>query len=42
MGSGSALKRAFKKEGKNNFSKEIIKFFDNRQDLEEYEKKNCQ
>ena len=39
MGSGSALKRAFKKEGKNNFSKEIIKFFDNRQDLEEYEKK---
>ena len=39
MGSGSALKRAYKKEGKDNFHKEIIRFFDNRQDLEDYEKK---
>lgn len=38
MGSGRALIRAFKKYGKENFIKEIIKFFDTREELSNYEK----
>lgn len=37
MGSGSRLKIAIKKYGIENFSKEIIKFFDNREELAKYE-----
>ena len=37
MGSGSRLKIAIKKYGIENFSKEIIKFFDNRKELAKYE-----
>ena len=37
MGSGLKLKRAFKKYGIENFSKEIIKFFDTREELSDYE-----
>lgn len=37
MGSGSRLKIAIKKYGIENFSKEIIKFFDNREELAQYE-----
>lgn len=37
MGSGLKLKRAFKKYGIENFSKEIIKFFDTRKELSDYE-----
>lgn len=37
MGSGSRLKRAYKKYGKENFKKEILKYFDNREDLAQYE-----
>lgn len=39
MGSGTALRRAFKNYGIENFSKEIIKFFDSREELELYEAK---
>ena len=38
MGSGVAIKRAIKKYGAENFSKEIIKYFDNTDDAYEYEK----
>lgn len=38
MGSGRALIRAFKKYGKENFIKEIIKFFDTREELSNYER----
>lgn len=37
MGSGLKLKRAFKKYGIENFTKEIIKFFDTREELADYE-----
>lgn len=37
MGSGLKLKRAFKKYGIENFSKEIIKFFATREELADYE-----
>jgi hypothetical protein len=37
MGSGTNLKRAIKKYGIRNFTKEIIKFFDNRKDCAKYE-----
>ena len=37
MGSGSRLKIAIKKYGIENFSKEIIKFFNNREELANYE-----
>lgn len=37
MGSGLKLKRAFKKYGIENFSKEILKFFDTREELTDYE-----
>ena len=37
MGSGLKLKRAFKKYGIENFSKEILKFFDTREELADYE-----
>ena len=37
MGSGSRLKIAIKKYGIENFSKEIIKFFNNREELDKYE-----
>ena len=37
MGSGSRLKIAIKKYGIENFSKKIIKFFDNRKELAKYE-----
>jgi hypothetical protein len=30
MGSGTALELAFKKYGKNNFKKDILKYFDSR------------
>lgn len=39
MGSGSFLKREYKKWGKDNFVKEILKFFDDRKTLAEYEAK---
>lgn len=38
MGSGTFLKREYKKYGKNSFFKEILRFFDNREDLINYEK----
>lgn len=38
MGSGRALIRAFKKYGKENFIKEIIKLFNSREELANYEK----
>ena len=37
MGSGLKLKRAFKKYGIENFSKEILKFFNTRKELSDYE-----
>ncbi len=37
MGSGNILRRFIKKYGKDKFTKEIIKFFDNRKDLSSYE-----
>ena len=37
MGSGVALHCAYKRYGIENFTKEILKFFDNRSDLEKYE-----
>lgn len=37
MGSGTLIKREYKKHGKDQFIKEFIKFFDNRQDLIKYE-----
>lgn len=37
MGSGLKLKRAYKKYGIENFSKEIIKFFNTREELSDYE-----
>ncbi len=37
MGSGSRLKRAYKKYGIENFSKEILKYFDTREELAQYE-----
>ena len=37
MGSGLKLKRAYKKYGIENFSKEILKFFDTREELSDYE-----
>ena len=37
MGSGTLLKRDYKIYGRDNFTKEIIKFFDNRSDLIKYE-----
>lgn len=37
MGSGLKLNRAYKKYGIENFSKEIIKFFDTREELADYE-----
>ena len=37
MGRGLKLKRAFKKYGIENFSKEILKFFDTREELADYE-----
>jgi hypothetical protein len=38
LGSGRVIKRALKKYGKENFVKEILEFFDNRQQLAEAEK----
>lgn len=38
-GSGVLLREAFDKYGKENFTTEILKFFDNREELSEYEKK---
>ena len=38
MGSGTLLHRAFKQYGVENFQKDIIKFFDTREDLANYEK----
>lgn len=37
MGSGRRLKRAVKKFGKENFQKEILKFFESREDASKYE-----
>ena len=37
MGSGSRLHRAYEKYGIENFEKEILKFFDSREELESYE-----
>ena len=37
MGSGTFLKKEYKKWGKDSFIKEILKFFDNREDLIKYE-----
>ena len=37
MGSGSRIKRAIKKYGIENFEKEVLKFFDTREELAEYE-----
>lgn len=37
MGSGTRLNKAYKKYGKENFSKEILKFFDTREELSDYE-----
>ena len=37
MGSGRRLKRAVKKFGKENFQKEILKFFDSRKEASDYE-----
>lgn len=37
MGSGTILHQAFEKYGINNFTKDIIKFFDNREDCSKYE-----
>ena len=39
MGSGKRLNQAYKKYGKENFNKEIIKFFDSAKDAYEYESK---
>jgi hypothetical protein len=39
MGSGIAIKRAVKKYKKHNFSKKIIKFFENEKDAYDFEKK---
>ena len=39
MGSGKRLNQACKKYGKENFNKEIIKFFDSAKDAYEYESK---
>ena len=39
MGSGKCLNQAYKKYGKENFNKEIIKFFDSAKDAYEYESK---
>lgn len=39
MGSGKRLNQAYKKYGKENFKKEIIKFFDSAKDAYEYESK---
>ena len=38
MGSGRYLRRAYKKFGIENFSKEIVKFFENREDCANFEK----
>lgn len=38
MGSGTFLKKEYKKYGRDCFVKEILKFFDNREDLIDYEK----
>ena len=37
MGSGKAIRRAIKRHGLNNFSKEIIAVFDNAEDMDELE-----
>lgn len=37
MGSGNLLHKAYKKYGKENFNKEILRFFDNREELANYE-----
>ena len=39
MGSGTFLKKEYREHGKENFIKEILKFFDDRKTLLEYEKK---
>lgn len=37
MGSGSYIRRMYRQQGKANFIKEILRFFDNREDLLKYE-----
>lgn len=37
MGSGTCLKKAYKKYGIENFNKEILRYFDNREELANYE-----